>query len=579
MNPFRTGTSTGVMASAVLLLASVSLKPVVQATATIEGIVVRAGTNEPIPGAIIELTGIAPRTTRSSSRSEPGTIVQTVQETESDGRVLSFTTTTANDGRFSLRNIPPATGYQLIALHSPEFVPAQYGQRVPAVPGRPIDLSTGQQLRDIRIEMTPGATVSGILLNGAGQPLRNVVVELRRPWYLEGWRLIGGWSETLQRVQGVGLSNLAAAARTNGQGEFRFAGLAPAHYYLRTTETFDADAQRIDLHAGENITSLRMVLRQFEPHRIRGTVVIQGSGLPLNQATVSLVRRDAVPLYQNAASSTTISKNGIFEITSDEPGDYFLRATGPGNLRSMLGRAAIHVGDADVDGVRIELEPAIDISGSITTEGSTTSAAAPATPLSLALVPLNAGAVRIPSQDLPFPRGTFRLRNVIADDYRVEVRPVLVAPPSPLVQTSLENAFVKSIRYGNTDALNNGFHIESSRDNTLEIVVSMHGGTIEGRVLDEDKKPAINAKVVLVPESSRRQRGDLYKNASADDLGHYRLTGLAPGNYKVFAWERIEDGAWQDADFIKLYENRGRQVRIQEDQHATADVTLIRAWN
>src|SRR6185369_7021717 len=111
-------------------------------------------------------------------------------------------------------------------------------------------------------------------------------------------------------------------------------------------------------------------------------------------ATVSLVRRDAVPLYRDTASSTTNSKNGIFEIAVREPGDYYLRATGPGNLRSMLGRSSIHVGDSDVDGLRIELEPAIDIPGSITMEGSASAAAAP---LSLALYPLSAGAGRIAS--------------------------------------------------------------------------------------------------------------------------------------------------------------------------------------
>ena len=568
--------STGVMASAVLLLAFVSLKPVVQAPAAIEGIVVKAGSNEPIQGAIIELTGIAPRTTRSSSRIDPGAIVQTVQETETDGRVLSFTTTTDKDGRFSVRNIPPATGYQLIALHTPEFLPAQYGQRVPAVPGRSIDLSTGQQLRDLRIEMTPGAMISGLLVNAAGQPLRNVTVELRRPWYLEGWRIIGDWRETLQRVQGVGLSNLAASAQTNSQGEFRFAGLLPAHYYIRTPVTHDADAPRIDIHAGENLTNIRIVMRQFVLRRISGIVVMKGSELPVNDATVSLVRRDTVPLYRDTASSTTNSKNGIFEIAVREPGDYYLRATGPGNLRSMLGRSSIHVGDVDVDGLRIELEPAIDIPGSITTEGSASAAAAP---LSLALYPLLAGAGRIASMDLPFPKGTFRLRNVSSDDFRVEVHPILVVPPSALIQTSMESAYVKSIRFGKADVLNDGLHLQSFSDGSLDIVISMRGGTIEGRVFDEDKKPATNAKVVLVPDSSRRKRGDLYKNASADDQGRYHLSGLAPGTYKVFAWERIEDGAWQDPDFIKLYENLGRQVRIQEDQHATSDVTLIRAWN
>jgi hypothetical protein len=568
--------SSGVVASAVLLLASVSMQPAAQAPATIEGIVVKAGSSEPIPGATVELTGIAARTTRSSSRSEPGTIVQNVEEAESDGRVLSFETTTGKDGKFSIRNVPPASGYQLIALHSPDFVPAQYGQRVPAVPGRPIDLAAGQQLRDIRIEMTPGATISGLVVNGAGQPMRNVTVELRRPWYLEGWRLLGDWRETLQRVQGVGLSNRAASAQTNGQGEFHFIGLLPAHYYLLTPATHDADAQRIDLHAGENVTNTRIVIPQFLPHRLRGTVVIKGSGQPVNDATVFLVRRDAVPLYQNAASSATNTKNGLFDLIVREPGDYSLRAFGPGNLRLMLGRNAIHVGDADVDGLRIELEPSSEISGSITTEPAT---GPPGSTLSLVLYPLSVGAARIASVDLPFPRGTFRMRNVPSDDFRVEIHPVLAVPPSALVQTGMENAYVKSIRYGNVDVLNDGLHPDSARESALEIVISMRGGTIEGRVLDENKKAAVNARVVLVPELSRRRRGDLYKNASSDDLGHYRLSGLAPGNYKVFAWERIEDGAWQDVDFIRLYENRGTTVRIQEDQHLTADTTLIRAWN
>jgi hypothetical protein len=159
-------------------------------------------------------------------------------------------------------------------------------------------------------------------------------------------------------------------------------------------------------------------------------------------------------------------------------------------------------------------------------------------------------------------------------------QPILRVPPSSLVEASLENSYVKSIKLGNSDVLNDGLRIQSVRDNSsLEVVISMRGGTLEGRILDSEKMPASNSTVVLVPETSRRQRGDLYKNVYADDSGHYRLTGIAPGNYKLFAWERIEDGAWQDPDFIKLYENRGTSVRVQEDQHGTMDTTLIRAWN
>jgi hypothetical protein len=70
------------------------------------------------------------------------------------------------------------------------------------------------------------------------------------------------YNEVVQRVRGVGKSNRAAAAQTNNKGEFQFRRTFPAHYYLRTTKTHDADAPRIDLHAGDNITNVRIVMQQ-----------------------------------------------------------------------------------------------------------------------------------------------------------------------------------------------------------------------------------------------------------------------------------------------------------------------------
>jgi len=121
--------------------------------------------------------------------------------------------------------------------------------------------------------------------------------------------------------------------------------------------------------------------------------------------------------------------------------------------------------------------------------------------------------------------------------------------------------------------------LESSIETPLEVTISMRGGALSGRVADAARKPAVGARVVLVPEAARRSRGDLYRNTTADDSGAYELRGIPPGDYKLFAWERIEDGAWQDPEFIKLYEDRGVRVRIAEDGRQSANVTLIPAWN
>src|SRR5262245_12424006 len=106
------------------------------APASIEGIVVQAGTNTPIPGATVELTGIASRIVEGGSTFGDGVISVSVLETASDGSVLSYKATTRRDGRFELKNIRPGPDYQLIALPLPNYLPAQFGQRVPAAPGR-----------------------------------------------------------------------------------------------------------------------------------------------------------------------------------------------------------------------------------------------------------------------------------------------------------------------------------------------------------------------------------------------------------------------------------------------------------
>jgi hypothetical protein len=546
-------TIPGLLLSAILL----------QLPASIEGIVVRAGTSDPIEGATVELTGIAPRTVAGSLQSAPGTISVSVLETGTDGRVLSFMATTGRDGRFAIRNVPPTTGYQLIAIHPPDYVPAQYGQRSPAVPGQSLALTDGQTLRDLRIEMTPSGSISGRVVDAAGQGVRNAFVELRRPWYLEGWRLIADWQETLPRVRGVGLMNRAGGTETNARGEFSFLGLPPAHYYVRISATNDATATRIDLHAGENVQNVRVVSPLFVPRHVRGTVVSSGTGAIVQSATVSLVKRDAIPLYQTAVSGSALIRNGTFDVIVREPGDYYLLAT-DGNSRSLShGRKAIRIDDIDVNNVRLEIAPAFNISGSVITEGGTGTG-----PMTLSLAPLSAGTPRVEPADLRIPEGTFTLRGVIPGDFRVEIRP-----------SDLQNSYVKSILLGRTDVLNGGLHLESSVDTPLRVVISTRGGALDGRAVGEGGKIAVNAKVVLIPDAARRQRGDLYRSVSSDDSGRFQLRGLAPGDYKLFAWERVEDGAWQDPDFMKLYENRGRSVRIAEDGRVTADAVLIPAWN
>jgi hypothetical protein len=134
------------------------------------------------------------------------------------------------------------------------------------------------------------------------------------------------------------------------------------------------------------------------------------------------------------------------------------------------------------------------------------------------------------------------------------------------------------MRFGKDDVLGDGLRIESPSAKRMEVVVGTNGGVVAGRILRDKRIPVVNARAVLVPNAARR-RGDLYKSAFTDDTGQFEIRGVAPGDYKLFAWELVEFGAWQDPQFIKLYENRGTSVRVNAGGRHSVDTVLIPALN
>jgi hypothetical protein len=555
---------------------------VTERTASVEGVVVRAGTSQPIAGATVELTGIAPRIVEGSFSARRGVLSASVLETASDGRILSFTATTSADGTFQIMNVPPGSNYQLIAVHPPQYLPAQYGQRVPAVPGRPLSLAAGEQRRDVRIEMTPSGAISGRVVDSRGLPMRNVVVELRRPWYLEGWRLLLEWNQLVNRLRGIGKTNRAATMATNARGEFNFSGLAPAQYYIRTSFTDEESLAPINLHAGASITDLRIVAPELSERDIQG-VILAPDGTVAASARVAVLRPSVVPLYETALLDSQALRSrsrGQFTLTVPGPGRYLLVAAGEtANGEVMQAREEVDVRESGLRDVRMQLRPPFRMSGRVTFEGNVPRSSSASDAMVLELYPMTVTIGAVAPAVLPTTNGAFTLQGVTAGDYRVEVRPILTIPPSAFVPPSLERAYVKSIRLDGKDVLNSGLHLESPTNAAIEVVISMNGGTLAGHVLDAARNPVPNVNAVVVPNAPRRRRGDLYKYVATDDSGNFQLTGLAPGDYKLFAWERVEEGAWQDPEFIRLFEDSGSPVRIEENRRTTEDAKLILAWN
>jgi protocatechuate 3,4-dioxygenase beta subunit len=566
-----------------------------QRPASIDGTVVKLGTGDALPNATVQLNLIGPDATGPDIRPRD-----------------AFHRTAKSDanGRFSFENVAPGE-YQLIATHNAGYTPAEYGQRFPTGQGIKFELTAGQRMTGIQLAMSPTGSISGRVYDRDGEPLGKAQVQALRPIYKDGRR-------TMTIVQTV---------QTDDHGEYRLFWLAPGRYYvsakpdiivfqmnpgipnsatsatvritsaarfgtyeqgsnpvirkrrLRTGEVVEETyvptyypgtiemqaATPIDVRAGATIGGVDMpVAAGLQPARhIRGTVINTATGQPAGQASLVAIPRVGGPHL--TIPSAQSNPDGSFDIPGVVPGAYQIFATS----QQMTGIAPVEIADKDLLNVPISLISSFNISGRFVFDGLVGQRDNPQRSLpridrfirdpEILGMPPGGPAFNPP----PAADGSFRADGVSPGDFRVTIRGL---PP---------DSYVKSIRMGNADVLNDGLHLYSAPESPLEIVIGTNAGKIEGSVVNARQQPLANRTVVLVPDIRFRSRADLYRVVSTDAAGRFRMQGLPPGDYKLFAWEEVETGAWQDPDFIRVYENRGRAMQISEGTNGNLQLTVI----
>lgn len=231
--------------------------------------------------------------------------------------------------------------------------------------------------------------------------------------------------------------------------------------------------------------------------------------------------------------------------------------------RQCIGHQALQVTDSDLDSVSLSVAPGVQIRGQVHLEGSLNS---DLSGYSISLSPDNLrGPFNYGVYDPIMADGSFVLKNVYDGNYQI------------FVGGLPDNAFIKSARLDGVDVLTAGVNIDAKQTpGSLDVVISPNGASVDG-VISKDQQPFPGATVAIVPDPPHRSERRLFKSTTTDQNGHFTLPGLAPGDYKVFAFEKIESGAYTSPDFLQPYENSGESVHVTEGSHNTVQVDLIPA--
>src|SRR5579864_118154 len=472
-----------------------------------------------------------------------------------------YSTITGSGGSFAMQDIEPGK-YQLTVMKG-GYARMQYGARSPGHPGTTLSFDPGQQIRDLVIRLMPQAVITGRVLDEDGEPVPQISLQLFRYEYSHGKRQ--------QQVSDY--------VMTNDLGEYRLFDLAPGRYFLATIPVPEEGLERstshyaptyypgttdpsgaglLDLRPGMQLRGIDIPLMRTKTARLRGRTILPAKGQPNQQVNVMLVPRDQSPGFFSQGGPN-IDAQGTFEFRGVAPGAYFVIAQWSQGEKLFSAQQAIDVRENDIENIVLELSPAAELKGNLRVEGRRPESL---TGIQVMLEPGGSSHLGWLMGQV-HADGIFTLNNVATGQYQLQV------------QGAPEDYYVKSARLGDKDVLDSGIDGSHGASGPLEILLTSNGGQVEGVVLNAEEQPATGAAVVLVPDSARRSQSRFYKETTTDQYGRYNIKGLAPGEYKLFAWEDVENGAYEDPEFLKNFEALGESVAIRDGCRESKQLKMI----
>jgi hypothetical protein len=476
---------------------------------------------------------------------------------------------TDTSGRFHFESVQPGR-YTLVADRN-AYIGQPYGARAPGGQGAVFEVIAASHLTGLNITMTPQGIISGTVQDEDGEALANSQVVVYKMGYQDGKRQL----------------IVAAFAQGNADGTFVAGHLVSGKYYLSVSATTRFGAERpgavtpttgyvttyypstaeasgataIDVSAGVVIRGADIRSVQARVFSVRGKVTGVAAGV---SAPDMILLREG--LWAEPFPAVFNPRDGSFVFAGVAPGSYVIRANGlTPNTRpaaSLVAYTRVTVVDQDLDDVAVAFGPALSVSGVVRLEGDGQTPEPPLKP-NLQISMRETGQnfyVGVPVQT----DGTFDLHGLVPEKYRVTI-PQL--PPG---------TYIKRIRFGGVDITHDFLDLTSGSSGALEILPSPKAAVVSGVVRNENGDPMSNVPVTLWT-SGQPASGvyDAARNANTDATGAFKIDNLAPGEYRVAAWEEIEQGLAQYPDFRARFESTAAKVIVQESSQATADLKIV----
>jgi Carboxypeptidase regulatory-like domain len=511
-------------------------------TRKVDGIVINAQTGHPLPHVLVEL----------------------------DGSTHHAALTDA-DGHFTFADVPRAA---FITLHARKPGFFDQGNSYTSVVVDP-------KASSLELKLVPEASIFGQVTDRDGEPLEDASIQAIEVKFPEGRRQLAPVREV----------------RTDEDGNFRMAGLQAGRYYLLVRsgtvarrilglqsanggETYPAlvyfpsagdlaGATPIDLGAGQKAHA-EFSLSRGPAFKLTGTV----SGVSAYKQVTPPMIVDETQHSLFTASSWN-NRTGAFEFPALPAGTYTLQVYAVDSNDHGLQVTERVTVDKNVMGLNIALNQSMAISIVVRNEFGPQSPShncsggfsairrgeevdCSQVPITMTLMSVDTGRFQVNAQPISKENPSLQLSGVMPGKYVVRVM-------------SLVGGHVHSVRCGGVDLLREALIVPAGgQSSPIEVVLRDDGGSVKVQVHSD--KQSQSGRILLLAEFAPNLIPVIL---DIDPTGNREYGGLAPGNYKVFAFDSIEGIEYGNPEAMEKYASKSATVTVTPNGNAAVSVDLI----
>ena len=532
--------------------------PTATGTAVIRGRVFAADSGRPLRRARVQING-------------PG-LPNNGQTTSSDA-----------DGRYEIKDLPG--GRYNISVTRSGYLRLSFGQRRPFEQGRPFDLANGQRADNVDFTLPRMGLITGRVLDEANEPISGVRVMTMRTVYFEGRRRLIPESQPVM---------------TDDAGQYRVLGLTPGSYYVMadTRETWTVvdngvervlgyaqtyypgtpgftDARRVAVGVGQEANNTDFALIPGRAAAVSGTVYdSQGRPVGGRQISVGQEFRGPNQMFAMSTTGTTSAADGTFRMTGLAPGEYKFSVRTAADVNGVTvqesAAATIVASGIDIDNLALVTSSGWTVSGTVVTDTGDPMPAAERSRLRITGRPVS-------SDPLPMgPGPAFNPDNGRVMDDSSFTTPGLYGPTR--IRVTLPDGWaVTSVQFDGRDITDEALDARSGDVlANVRVVVTNKVNVVSGSITDAKGATTADGTVLLFAEDAQKWTDDsrFVRSARPDQQGTFQIKGLPPGDYLAVAMDYVEDGGWNDPEYLESIRRYGQRVRLGQSGTRTVALRL-----